>query len=194
MKGYDIKVRLNRFRPHTWRDMIVPANMTFEEFDDALKTIWGFDGSHSSCFLINGGPRQIMDKDFDMMGDVEYDSKTTRLDDVFSKNIKITYWYDFGDDWKFDIEIKKMVEYDEEYITLKRFKGKYNPIEDCGGVGSLMIIIECSENPEYMEDDELIDYIELVDEVTEFDMDYVQKRLKEKNYVINPFIGIKIKE
>ena len=32
--GYDVKVRLNDFRPLTWRDLIIPDNITFMELDD----------------------------------------------------------------------------------------------------------------------------------------------------------------
>ena len=49
-KGYDVKVRLNNFRPLTWRDLIIPENITFDELDDILKTLWGFNGHHLSAF------------------------------------------------------------------------------------------------------------------------------------------------
>lgn len=54
-KGYDVKVRLNDFRPLTWRDLIIPDNITFTELDDIMKTLWGFNGHHLSCFLIRKG-------------------------------------------------------------------------------------------------------------------------------------------
>ena len=67
------------------------------------------------------------------MMDVDYDSRTTLINDFFDGYDKITYWYDFGDDWWFDIEIKKKVGYDKNYVTIKRYKGKYILIEECKG-------------------------------------------------------------
>lgn len=76
----------------------------------------------------------IMDGDFsnEIMMYEKYDSNFTLINDFFEKTKKITYWYDFTDDWKFDIEIKKKIDYDKKYITIKRFEGKYNLLDDCG--------------------------------------------------------------
>ena len=179
-KGYDVKVRLNDLRPIHWRDLIIPENITFYELDNILKTLWGFNGYHMSMFFIKNADIHIMDKtiadscmDFDF-----HDSKTTKINDFFERYKKITYWYDFGDDWQFDIEIKKIVDYDKDYVTIKRFKGKYNPIEDCGGVYGLSGIIECAENSY---DDGY--FSDLVEYLNEFDMDYAQNLLKNKIYI-----------
>lgn len=180
--GYDVKVRLNDFRPLTWRDLIIPENITFMELDDILKTLWGFNGDHLSCFLIRKDNQIIIDKDLShetMMG-CDYDASTTLIDEIFDKYNKITYWYDFGDDWQFDIEIKGKIDYDKKYTTIKRFKGKYDPIEDCKGVYGLSEIIYLSENPQEIDSSPFGDY---VDYLEEFDMEYTQRLLKHKSYV-----------
>lgn len=182
-KGYDVKVRLNDFRPLTWRDIIIPENITFDELDDILKTLWGFYGHHLSAFIIPKDDQMVINREIaqeSMMG-CDFDSSTTLIDDIFAKYKKITYWYDFGDDWKFDIEIKKKIDYDNPYVTIKRFKGKYNPIEDCGGPWGLSDIIHCAENP----DDADPFLTDMVDYLEEFDMEYAQNRLKRKFYVLS---------
>lgn len=148
-KGYDVKVRLNDFRPLTWKDLIIPENMTFMELDDVLKTLWGFNGHHLSCFLIRKDKKRIIDDDLsrECMMEMDYNANTTQASEIFDKYNKITYWYDFGDDWQFDIEIKKKIDYDKDYVTIKRFKGKYNMIEDVRGAYGLSEIIYCAENP-----------------------------------------------
>ena len=40
MKGYDVKVRLDDFKPLTWRDLIIPAGINFKELDTILKILW----------------------------------------------------------------------------------------------------------------------------------------------------------
>ena len=181
-KGYDVKVRLNNFRPLTWRDLIIPDNITFMELDDILKTLWGFNGHHLSCFLIPKEDLMIIDGELaqeTMMG-LDYDANTTIVSEIFDRYDKVTYWYDFGDDWRFDIEIKKKIDYDKDYVTIKRFKGKYNPIEDCKGVYGLSEIVYYAENPDEADSDyicELIEYLE------EFDMEFAQLELECKAYV-----------
>lgn len=178
--GYDVKVRLNDFRPLTWRDLIIPENMTFMELDDVLKTLWGFNGHHLSCFLLPDRLK-VMDDELakETMMDSDYDANTTAVGEIFKDYKKVTYWYDFGDDWRFDIEIKKKIDYDKDYVTIKRFKGKYNPIEDCRGIYGLSEVVFCAENPgkgdEYFED--FVDYLE------EFDMEFSQMALERKAYV-----------
>lgn len=180
-KGYDVKVRLNYLRPLTWRDIIIPDNITFMELDDILKTLWGFNGHHLSCFLIRKDNMKVMDKqlaDETMMG-CDYDANTTIISEIFEKYDKITYWYDFGDDWQFDIEIKKKIDYDKDYVTIKRFKGKYDPVEDCQGVYGLSEIIYYAEHPE--EEDSSL-FCELVEYLYEFDMEFTQLLLQSKVY------------
>ena len=178
-KGYDVKVRLNDLRH--WKDLIIPENITFYELDDILKTLWGFNGYHLSMFILKKEDITIADETVAQgcMMDSYLDSKTTMINEFFEKSSKITYCYDFGDDWEFDIEIKKTVGYDRNYVTIKRFKGKYCPIEDCGGVGVLSEIIYLAQNPDEG-DDYFEDYLDYLDE---FDMGYVQELLKDKNYV-----------
>ncbi len=187
--GYDVKVRLNNFRPLTWRDLIIPDNITFMELDDILKTLWGFNGYHLSCFLIRDNNSVIMDGDLanDTMMGCDYEANTTLVSEIFDKYNKITYWYDFGDDWKFDIEIKKKVDYDKDYVFIKRFKGKYDPIEDCGGVCGLSDIIYLKEHPDvessqYYRSD-WVEYLE------EFDIEYSQLLLETKSYVKSSWHG-----
>lgn len=181
-EGYDVKVRLNDFRPLTWRDLIIPDNMTFMELDDVLKTLWGFNGEHLSCFLLKKSNQSIMDDDLaneTMMG-MDYNANSTYVGEIFDSYDKITYWYDFGDDWQFDIEIKKKIDYDKDYVTIKRFKGKYDPIEDCGGVYGLSEIVYYAQHPD---EEDYDDFSELVEYLEEFDIEFTQLTLERKVYV-----------
>ena len=179
--GYDVKVRLNDYRPITWRDLIIPDNITFMELDDILKTLWDLNGHYLSCFLISKDDLIIIDKELgnEIMMGCDYDASTTFISELFEKYDKITYWYDFGDDWRFDIEIKKKINYTKDYVTIKRFKGKYNPIEDCKGTYGLSEIVYYAENPDERDSSY---FCELVEYLEEFDMNYTQLILELKGY------------
>ena len=181
VKGYDVKVRLNDFRPLTWRDLIIPDNITFMELDDVLKTLWNFNGHHLSCFLIKKDGLIITDEDLsaETMMDCDFEANTTLVSEIFDKYDKVTYWYDFGDDWQFDIEVKKKIDYDRDYVTIKRFKGKYSPIEDCEGVYGLSEIVYYAEHPEEADSSY---FAELVEYLDEFDMEFTQMLLENKAY------------
>ncbi len=71
-----------------------------------------------------------------------YDSEKTYLSDFFNGQYKkLTYTYDFGDDWVHSItSLKKST---EEVLFLKCIKGENAaPIEDCGGIWGFYEILE----------------------------------------------------
>ena len=148
MKGYDVKVRLDDFRPLYWRDLIIPAGISFMDLDNILKILWDFAGYHLSRFTFKSShdvvTNEFPDIDFDPG---ELDSKDVIIDDYFEKNSRIYWEYDYGDGWSFTIEVKKAVEYDKDYPTLKRFRGEYNLKDDIGGVWGLEEMIE-EKSPE----------------------------------------------
>ena len=161
MKAYDVKVRLDDFRPLTWRDLIIPANITFNDLDIILKLLWDFAGGHLSQF-------SFPNENIFISPNNTYDSFNETIDgskeiiDEFFEVFKKCYWeYDFGDGWSFTIEIKKIIDSDVDYPVIKRFKGEYNPMDDIGGVWGLENLIK--NNP---------------DELTTFNQEFVQSKLE----------------
>ncbi len=149
MKGYDVKVRLDDFKPLYWRDLIIPAGMNFKDLDSVLKILWDFTGYHLSRFTFKNSADVVTndfpDIDFD---EGELDSGKTIIDSYFDSNKKIYWEYDYGDGWSFTIEVKKAVEYDKPYPTVKRFRGEYNLQDDIGGVWGFQEMLE--ETPQML--------------------------------------------
>ena len=176
-QGYDVKIRLNNFRPITWRDLIIPAGITFEELHMIIQILMDLDNYHLYMFEPKSNIERIVDFEFITDWDNIIDSKTTIIDKYFDNNKKIIYTYDFGDNWEFTIEIKKKVEITNHYPKIKRYKGDYNPVEDCGGVWRLgdLIGLKTGEIPmsEASEWDEIaLEYME------KFDLEDVQDLLE----------------
>ena len=152
-KGYDVKVRLDDFRPLTWRDLIIPAGITFKDLDNVMKILWDFSGYHLSRFTFKDNmdviTNEFMDIDFNPG---ELNSKDIIIDEYFDNNAKIYWEYDYGDD--------------RDYPVIKRFKGEYNPQDDIGGVWGLERLM--SEDP---------------DQLTRFDKEIIQMELEDfKNF------------
>ncbi|MDO5810661.1 MAG: plasmid pRiA4b ORF-3 family protein [Methanobrevibacter sp.] len=174
-KGYDVKVRLDDFRPLTWRDLIIPAGITFKDLDNVMKILWDFSGYHLSRFTFKDNmdviTNEFMDIDFNPG---ELNSKDIIIDEYFDNNTKIYWEYDYGDGWSFTIEVKKSVEFDKDYPVIKRFKGEYNPQDDIGGVWGLERLM--SEDP---------------DQLTRFDKEIIQMGLEDfKDFEHGGFGGI----
>lgn len=149
MKRYNVKIRLDVFRPLTWRDLIIPAGITFKGLDSIMKILWDFTGYHMSQFTFKDShdvvTNEFQDIDFNPG---ELDSSKTVIDEYFESNSKIYWEYDYGDGWSFTIEVKKTVKYDKNYPTIKRYKGEYNPQDDIGGTWGLEKMIK--NNPDQL--------------------------------------------
>lgn len=180
MKGYDIKIRLDDYRPLTWRDLIIPADITFEQLNYIIQILNNFNGFHLYAFRINNGDITISQKeyleDLAMWGYEGLLANETLINEFFETYDKISYTYDFGDSWEFTIEVKKTVDYDKNYPTIKRYKGDYCPIDDVGGTWELMELTAYKMG----EIDSLPDYLmEWLEYLEEFDQDEMQDLLKE---------------
>ena len=108
-KGYDVKIRLDDFRPLTWRDLIIPSGITFKDLDNAMRILWDFAGYHLSRFTFKDSmdviTNEFMDIDFNPG---ELNSKDIVIDEYFDNNKRIYWEYDCGDGWSFTIEVKKI--------------------------------------------------------------------------------------
>ena len=174
MKGYDIKLRLKDVKPKTWRDLIIPSNITFHQMHRIIQIAFGFLDCH--LYLFDMGDRRIVNfKTTDkMVGDL--DSNNVIIEDYFDNSKKIRYCYDFGDTWEVIIQIKGTVEYNREYPKIIRYKGDYNPPEDCGGPFIFTLLLDniINGNKEILSlTDETI-YQEYIEDTERIDKEYTQ--------------------
>ena len=181
-KGYEIKVRLADFRPITWRDLIVPENITFKQLDTILKTTLDFKSIQSSAFEIYQEKTLILDKSLNTVLDAEYDINSTRLAKIFDRYKKIFYLYGMDNDWKFEIAIKGKVDYVKDYPTLQRFRGEYNPLEECRGAEQFAKVVDCALNG-----GEKCEECELVKKLKKINIVETQQLLKNQCNLIDPF-------
>ena len=118
MKGYDIKVRLDDFRPLTWRDLIIPENITFHQLHLIMQELWDLYDMHLYEFSDKKYTKKFIDFDrFAMNNEYipdynEYNAKEYCISILFDSYKKIDYTYDFGDSWYFTIEMS----FDQNYF------------------------------------------------------------------------------
>ena len=74
------------------------------------------------------------------------------IDDYLEQVRSYTFTYDFGDDWKYLVQIEKVLEnYEKNYPEVIKYKGDL-PAEDCGGVWGYQELKEHlaePDSPEY---------------------------------------------
>ena len=127
-------------KPPMWREVEVPADMTFLDLHDVIQCVVGLENSHLWQFnerayddwvrigILSRG-------DYDLgLEDVTDEADVTPLYDYLDEvGAKLEYVYDFGDDWVFTVTVKKILDKKTEHPVCTAFKSELNAIEDMGG-------------------------------------------------------------
>ena len=158
MSGYKLRLILY-CQTETWREVEIPADITFERLHYIINKLFGFYMSHMWEFRI---VKELPDSDEYDLNDIERtigfeEAFNVRVNEVFDKNHVAVYEYDFGDGWEIIVHNFEATNYKNKTALLTDYKGKYNPHDNIGGP---MVFDEIMEA---VYDDE-IDVVEVLDE------------------------------
>ncbi len=184
-KTFQIKIVLRGSEPKIWRRILVPADLLLPDFHKIIQTTMGWTNSHLHQFVKNRTyylPESEYDDFWSNKEDVDY-SKVKISDLLKRKNSKITYEYDFGDNWVHDIILEKITSTDESETLPVCIAGENScPPEDCGGIWSYERMLEVLKNPENEEYEDYIDWVGEDFDPEYFNIDEVNKLLKTKDF------------
>lgn len=144
-KIFQFKIKLCDIDPPIWRRVQVFSDSTFAEFSDVILEAMGWDNSHMHGFIIKNittGKKDTIVQSYEDKEtyDDEKDEDIVTLDEYFSlKNKKARYVQDYGDNWRHDIVLEKILGEDPNQDYPRCIAGERAcPPEDCGG-GGMMI-------------------------------------------------------
>lgn len=182
---YQLKVTLKHITPAIWRRFVVPGDITLDRLHDVLQIVMGWEDCHLHDFrfkkqMYTESPESPKDED----------EAGVRLNALLNKKgNKLTYLYDFGDDWEHEIVLEdKNYFSDEMHGLFECLEGEMVcPMEDCGGPIGYMRLLEIINDPQNNEEDfeVLVDFIgvpdadpkEMLEHVCTFDIDEVNSGL-----------------
>lgn len=123
MDHYTLQLTLQNRKPLNQRVIQIKDHLTFDNLAQIICDLYGFTGEHLREYkneegLIINHPLYSMPPDHDVMvadfEDPEFDdlqgigtqvsSSTYKLSDYFTNNTHIVFIYDFGENWRFDIQ------------------------------------------------------------------------------------------
>lgn len=153
-----LKIALKGSRPPVWRRVLVPADIRLADLHHVIQACFGWDDDHLHRFTV-GEPYRA---------DTVYepaDEARVRLRDLASSvGDKVSYLYDFGDDWLHEITVEEHVEAGEAQLpTLLGGRGR-SPFEDSGGVHGWAALVEAAADPAHPGHTEARDWLGLVDD------------------------------
>ncbi|GAA3975921.1 plasmid pRiA4b ORF-3 family protein [Mucilaginibacter dorajii] len=184
MSTFQFKIQIKYIdNPPVWRRLLIAGDTTFHEFHEIIQVAFEWENSHMYQFSPKGwGSKPVITLSEYEKQD-ELDSPEVKLSEIFTKRGQTyMYIYDFGDDWKHDIKLEKIIPEPVLYPTCTGGEGA-GPIEDSGGApgyANLLAVTSDPDNPDY---DELRGWVGLEDDedldAGYFNMDELNEDLRE---------------
>jgi hypothetical protein len=167
---YVLRVGIKDIKPRIWRSLSVPGDYTLGDLHEILQIAFGWENGHLHSFTLNG-VEYGMPVDDDMGFDDDFDivdEDTVSLYDLrLQPKQKFSYLYDFGDSWRHEISVSKIVPAgDEEGVPPRpRCLGgkRAGPLEDSGGPWGYMDMLEILKDPSCEEYNETYEWAGDVD-------------------------------
>ncbi|CAI7974204.1 conserved hypothetical protein [Frankia sp. Hr75.2] len=155
---YQVKVGLRDAKPPIWRRLEVPADTSLARLHTILQTAFGWDDSHLHVFETPYGRFGRPDADLGQRAEAAVSLEQV-LPDV---KAKISYTYDFGDDWEHQIVLEKILDPDPS-VRYPRCTGgrRAAPPDDCGGIWGYEALLETLGNPSHPEHEERLEWLGL---------------------------------
>lgn len=154
MKAYQIKIMMNGAKPPVWRRISIPAACTFAQLHESIQVLFGWMNYHLYEFQIPRYNVTIINTEYakpdSFYRSTIHNAKAVTLKEYFIEGLRLTYTYDFGDDWRHSILVEKEIEQEKDYPILLKWKGD-NFAEDAGNVHGyyeICKIANTSDHPE----------------------------------------------
>lgn len=176
--SHQLKVTLQGVEPPIWRRLVVPSEFTLYQLHCAIQLVMGWDNSHLHDFEIK---KQRYSVDPDDFGS-PLDETTAHLCDVAKARTKIRYTYDFGDSWRHEIVVEKVIDDANVAPPVCTGGARACPPEDCGGPWGYADKLQTLAGPEDEDDEdnaELRDWMGRDFDPERFEVDAVNARLLE---------------
>lgn len=184
-EAVDIMVKLNLDRHTAWRRVITPVDITFKQLHIILQAVFGWKSYHlydfeildeaSKCVLkVTSEFEEVFEPSPDCP--IRLDSEVN-LSEYANQRYKITYCYDYGDNWEHEITIRGInTEYNKTYPVCLMGEGNAPP-EDVGGIPGYVEFLKIMADPNHVDYETMQKWAQS-QWYRNFDLELINKRLK----------------
>ena len=155
---YQFKITLMGSEPPIWRQIQVPETYSFWDLHVALQDAMGWSDSHPHSFeMMDSSTHEriemgIPDEDGSEDGRVHAEWKKMVADLFTLENTDAFYTYDFGDDWRHEVELEGILPREEDTSYPRCIAGERAcPPEDCGGMLGYLNMLKVIADKEHKE-------------------------------------------
>ena len=145
-------------RPPVWRRVLVPADATLGDLHEVIQQAMGWDDYHMHLFSVGRQQYGSPDPELGHASD-----RSVVLSQVLtSPGDRLSYTYDFGDNWEHDIVLEetRAAVPEETYPSCVAGKGACPP-EDCGGAWSYAELKETLADPSHEGHQDMLEWLGL---------------------------------
>jgi pRiA4b ORF-3-like protein len=175
VEAYLIKVTLLDTDPPIWRRVLVPHDITLRQLHRIVQTVMGWTDSHIHQFVFKG--QKYSDPAYKLETGI-IDERKARLSDViFTVGNRLLYEYDFGDGWRHELRLEKVLAQDDSFRPVCVAGERACPPEDCGGPFGFAELSEILGNPDHPEYVDRLEWLGGEFDPTYLDLARVNKRL-----------------
>lgn len=178
-KVVQLKIALKHTKPLIWRRVLVKNSISFFELHHTIQLAMGWENYHLYEFRVNNYRIGEPEEDFGDNSKV-IDAKKITLEEALSSEIEtFSYEYDFGDSWRHEITVEKIIPLDNKIDYPICLDGKMNcPPEDCGGVPGYYHLLEILADKNNPERNEMIEWLGEVYNPTYFNLEQINYNLE----------------
>lgn len=153
---YELEVTLVGARPPVWRRFQLPSTATFFDLHWAIQIACGWEEAHLFRFEDGDGRRFATDPEREGFAtgfglgpgaglggrDAGPGAERLRLGAYFSAHDRCLYVYDFGDNWRHEVVLRRRVTPAEPFHRRLTGGERAFPPEDCGGMPGYRACVE----------------------------------------------------
>ena len=175
---YQIKVTLRDIDPPIWRRLRVPDG-PLDDLHEILQDAFSWERMHLYAFRV--GDVSYTDPEL-MEGEHEGDATEVWLSDLIGPGDRLSYVYDFGDNWEHEIVIEEMERIapgnEPLYVAVCMEGARAAPPEDVGGVFGYAEFLDALADPDHEEHEDMREWIGGGFDPEAVDLDAINKELR----------------
>lgn len=134
-KILQLKIHLRGSKPPIWRRILVKDSTKLGNLHEIIQIAMGWTDTHLHSFSYQGQEYGIPDPEFDFGYEVKNENRYKISSLLKYPKDKITYTYDFGDNWEHIITLEEILdECKESFLPVCTTGKKASPPENCGGI------------------------------------------------------------
>jgi hypothetical protein len=145
---YQLKITLIGIDPPIWRRVQVPSSIKLCCLHSAFQVVMGWTDSHLHQFEKDGKNWGVLESDeFEELNLID-EAKTQLGKVLISENDSMIYVYDFGDGWRHEVVLEKIILASAVVKTPVCLSGdRLCPPEDVGGVSGYEELLDAITDP-----------------------------------------------